>query len=205
MAAEAFPLSSDRTAHLCVDMQRLFEHDGPWPTPWMLRVLPRILALVQAHAARTVFTCFIPPWRAEDAPGHWADFYRHNRHATRECLDDGRIDLVPALQAFVPPARVVDKPAYSPFFGSALHELLQVWGVDTLVVTGAETDVCVLAAVLSAVDHGYRVVVARDALCSANDDTHDALLKLYGQRFSSQVELASIAEILQRWPSLLAE
>jgi nicotinamidase-related amidase len=34
---------------------------------------------------------------------------------------------------------------------------------DAIVITGAETDVCVLAAVLGAVDFGYRVVVAEDA------------------------------------------
>jgi hypothetical protein len=25
--------------HLCVDMQRIFSSDGPWPTPWMERAL----------------------------------------------------------------------------------------------------------------------------------------------------------------------
>ena len=24
---------------LCVDMQRIFSSEGPWPTPWMERVL----------------------------------------------------------------------------------------------------------------------------------------------------------------------
>jgi nicotinamidase-related amidase len=32
-----------------------------------------------------------------------------------------------------------------------------------LTVTGSETDVCVLATVLDAVDLGYRVIVVRDA------------------------------------------
>ncbi len=52
-------------------------------------------------------------------------------------------------------------------------------GADSLVITGAETDVCVLAAVLDAVDLGYRVVLATDARCSSSDETHDALLTLY--------------------------
>jgi len=34
-----------RTVHLCVDMQRLFSRDGPWPTPWMDRVLPVVIDL----------------------------------------------------------------------------------------------------------------------------------------------------------------
>jgi nicotinamidase-related amidase len=65
--------------------------------------------------------------------------------------------------------------------------------------SGAETDVCVLAAVLDAVDLGYRVVLARDALCSASDRTHDALLTLYRERFGQQIEVASANTILANW------
>ena len=32
-----FPLT-ERSVHLCVDMQRIFSADGPWPAPWMERV-----------------------------------------------------------------------------------------------------------------------------------------------------------------------
>jgi nicotinamidase-related amidase len=53
---------------------------------------------------------------------------------------------------------------------------------------------------LGAVDHGYPVVVVRDALCSASDEGHDALLKLYARRFSVQIQTASTAEILAAWP-----
>ncbi|MHC2279292.1 hypothetical protein ACVME8_005935 [Bradyrhizobium diazoefficiens] len=38
----------------------------------------------------------------------------------------------------------------------------------------AETDVCVLSTVLSAVDLGFRVVIVEDALCSSSDVGHDA-------------------------------
>ena len=38
------------------------------------------------------------------------------------------------------------------------------------IVSGSETDVCVLATVLDAVDMGYRVIIARDAVCSSSDE-----------------------------------
>ena len=31
---------TEKTVHLCIDMQRLFSDEGPWATPWMTRVLP---------------------------------------------------------------------------------------------------------------------------------------------------------------------
>jgi nicotinamidase-related amidase len=71
--------------------------------------------------------------------------------------------------------------------------------VDTLVVTGAETDMCVLATVLGAVDLGFRVVVVADALCSSSDQSHDALLGLYHDRFGQQIETAECDEVLDAW------
>jgi nicotinamidase-related amidase len=59
--------------------------------------------------------------------------------------------------------------------------------------------VCVLAAVLDAVDRGYRVIVAADALCSVSDEAHDSLLALYGKRFGQQIEVARTEEILDAW------
>jgi nicotinamidase-related amidase len=67
------------------------------------------------------------------------------------------------------------------------------------VVTGGETDVCVLATILGAVDRGYRVIVAADAVCSSADQTYDAMMFLYHSRFGEQIETAPTAEILDAW------
>jgi len=56
------------------------------------------------------------------------------------------------------------------------------------------------ASVLAAVDLGYRIIVARDAVCSSSDETHDALIKLYTDRFDRQIELAEADEIISAWP-----
>ena len=66
-------------------------------------------------------------------------------------------------------------------------------------ISGSETDVCVLATVLAAVDLGYRVIVVRDAVCSSSDEGHDMLMRLYHTRFSEQIETADAATILSRW------
>jgi Isochorismatase family len=67
---------------------------------------------------------------------------------------------------------------------------------DALIISGSETDVCVLAIVLSAVDLSYRVIVARDAACSSSDEGHDMLLRLYHSHFSEQIETADTNQSL---------
>ena len=190
---------TDRTIHLCIDMQNLFALETPWHTPWMTRVLPVVVRIAERHPARTVFTRFNPPERPDQMPGSWRRYYERWRDLTRERLDPGLIELVPPLRALAPPAVVIDKRVYSPFSEPDLPALLRRRGIEGLVITGAETDVCVLAAVLDAVDFGYRVVLATDALCSSSDETHDALLTLYHRRFGQQIETASSETILACW------
>lgn len=190
---------SANCVHLCVDMQRMFAEETDWRTPWMPRVLPRVRRLAAAHPDRTIFTRFVPAAHPGEGRGTWASYSAHWASMTGERLDPGLIDLVPDLAAFVPPAAVVDKTVYSPWLGTDLDARLQARGVDTLVVTGAETDVCVLAAVLGGVDRGYRIVLVTDALCSSCDEAHDALMVMYRMRYSHQVETLTTAEVLARW------
>ena len=192
------PLPSN-AAHLCIDMQRLFVETTEWRAPWAECILPVIVELCEARPDRVWFTRFIPAANPADAVGAWVGYWEHWSSMTLEALDPGLIDLAPPLQRFARHERVVDKRAYSPWFGAALHEKLQQAGVDTILITGAETDVCVLAAVLGAVDLGYRVVVVTDAVCSSADGPHDNLLALYSDRFSQQVETADSQEVLSSW------
>jgi nicotinamidase-related amidase len=185
--------------HLCIDMQRLLAPEGPWPTPWMLSALERQIRLVDRNQASTIFTRFIPPGSPEEMPGRWRRYYEKWRRVTREFLDPALLELVAPLRSFAPPAVVVDKTRYSAFAQSALQATLVSRGADTLIISGAETDVCVLATVLDAVDLGYRVVVAADAICSSSDDCHDALMTLYHNRFSEQIEIADTDAIIDSW------
>lgn len=180
-------------------MQRLLGSEGPWPTPWVEPALERAVRLVESRPAQTIFTRFVPPHSAAQMPGAWRRFFEKWRDVTREFIDPALLELLPPLASFVPPAATVDNGRYSAFVDSRLQTLLRERGVTTLVVSGAETDVCVLSTVLNAVDLGYRVIVTADAICSSVDKTHDALMTLYSERFGEQIELADTDAILQSW------
>lgn len=185
--------------HLCIDMQNIFARGSIWETPWMERVLPAIAGICDRYAARTIFTRFITPLHVGDRPGRWRRYFTKWESATRSRLPAGQLDLVPALARFAPPATVIDKPGYSAFVGSTLAAFLNEKGVDTVAMTGAETDVCVLASVLDAVDLGFRVVIVEDALCSSSDAGHDALMTMYRTRFAEQIELVRAEELAELW------
>lgn len=190
---------TNRTVHLCIDMQNLFALETPWHTPWMVRVLPVVTRIARHYPSRTVFTRFLPPQRPEQMPGSWQRYCERWRDLTMERIDPHWLDLVPPLAALTPPAEIVDKRLYSPFSEPKLPDLLRRRGTDALFITGAETDVCVLAAVLDAVDLGYRVVLVTDAVCSSSDATHDALLTLYRNRFGQQIETVTSEALLAGW------
>ena len=118
---------------------------------------------------------------------------------TQEQIAPGMLDLAPDLARLVPPAEVIDKPVYSPWLGSNLHAKLAERRCDTVIVTGGETDMCVLATVLGAADLGFRTILVQDAVCSASDEAHDAMLSLFTKRYGQLVETSNTEEILERW------
>ena len=190
----------ENAVHLCVDMQRMFAEATEWKMPWLERVLPNIIAITSAHAERTVFTRFIPARKSGQGAGMWRHYYERWASMTIDRIGPDMIELVPDLLKFVPPAKMFDKHVYSPWTASALHMQLRDAGVDALVITGGETDVCVLATMLGAIDWGFRVILVTDALCSSADETHDAMINVYLNRFGEQVETVTTDTLLDSWP-----
>lgn len=195
-----FGALSSHCLHVCVDMQRLFAEDTEWQTPWMPRVLPKVERIVAAHPAETVFTRFMTLAHADEGQGTWRRYYQRWHMLTLRELAPGLLDLVPSLARHVPPATVFDKTVYSPWLGDELETVLRRRNVDTVIVTGGETDICVLGTVLGAVDRGFRTVVVTDALCSSSDASHDALMGLYHARYGQQVETIDTEQLLAAWP-----
>jgi maleamate amidohydrolase len=98
---------------------------------------------------------------------------------------------VPALRTLAPgtrwprvDARIAPRPGEpvlaklfaSAFFGTPLQAMLASHGADTVVVCGASTSGCVRATVVDALQHGYRVVVAREGVADRAVGPHEAAL-----------------------------
>jgi len=185
------------TVHLAIDMQRVFAEKTDWHLPGFDRIVPNIAALSEALPDRTSFTRFVVPHTADEARGHWQVYYRRWHGFTGAVMDPGLVEIVDSLAGYAKPELLIDKLTYSVFESPRCEEILSGLEATTIIFSGVETDVCVLASLMSAIDRGYRVIAAADALASSSINGHEATLNHILTRMPDQVEIVSTAEILQ--------
>jgi nicotinamidase-related amidase len=186
------------TVHLCIDMQRLFAEDSPWASPAIARALPAVLEICRHKAAHSVFTRFMCPTGEQGVQGQWRRFYAGCPEMLR--LDPRLFDLVDALKPFAAQGSIVCRYVFSAFEDPHLLALLKERSAEALVFSGVETDVCVLATILRAIDLGYRVIIVEEAVASSNAQGHAAALSAIFPRFDQQVELVGVNEVMRAWP-----
>ena len=194
MSLERF-LHGGRWLHVCVDMQNMFREKTPWQAAWMARILPNVVSIARRHKDRTIFTRFIPPLRADEAPGAWREYYEHWHQMTRAEIDPRLLELVPELSVFSSPDTVFDKNSYSAWRSPAFRDHVRRYDPAAIVLTGGETDLCVLFTALEAMDRGYRTVIVSDAVYGSVDETHDSTIDFYAKRFTNQLLTVSGKEL----------
>jgi maleamate amidohydrolase len=87
---------------------------------------------------------------------------------------------------------VLTKLFASAFYGTPLASLLAAQQVDGLIVTGASTSGCVRATAVDALQHGYRVVVPREAVGDRNPDAHEANLYDIDAKYGDVVSVEDV-------------
>jgi nicotinamidase-related amidase len=137
----------------------------------------RLLAAFRT-AGRPVVHC-VAEFRADRA-GTWTNTPLHSAVLRRpEHLLEGTAatELVPGLGAETTDFVSARRHGVAPFTGTPLHEMLQSLGVRVLAVAGVSVNLGVLGLCVEAVNLGYQVVVATDAVVGIPLDYADAVLK----------------------------
>lgn len=73
---------------------------------------------------------------------------------------------------------VIDKPGKGAFYATDLHSILINRGIESLIVCGVTTEVCVHTTVREANDRGYRCIVPGDCCGSYFPEFHELGLKM---------------------------
>ena len=106
-------------------------------------------------------------------------------------------DVIDAL-APRPGEIVIDKTRYSAFFGTDLEQQLAALGVDTVIVCGVTTNICVESTVRDAFFRDIRTVVPSDATAAVTPALHEGALEDFRYGFGQVVTIAEIATALQQ-------
>ena len=157
------------------------EFDGAEP------MLPRAVRMARAIAAlkRRTTAAGLPTIYVNDNFGRWrSDFRRLVAH----CLEDG-VRGEPVVQLLVPDEDdyFVLKPKHSGFYNTTLDLLLEHLQVETLIITGMATDVCVLFTAADAYIRDLRIVVPSDCVTALTPKAHRAALQQMKRALKARV------------------
>ena len=152
----------------------------------------RILKEARGKKLPVFFTTIAYEDPARDA-GYWGKkvpWLEHCRAGTR------LVEIDPSLER-QPTEPVIVKKFPSSFYGTALEEMLRKQGVDTLVLCGCTTSVCVRATALDAMQHGYRAIVAAEAVGEFDAGIHALNLADLNARYADVMPVDEIVHALR--------
>ena len=183
-----------KSALIVVDMQNDFVRAGaPLEVPDARATLKAHQQLIHAFRKRNlpiVFTKFLShphyyllwEWSPQCRPpvkccwkGHKRNY--HDIEGTRECTDVVD-ELLPESQD-----RIIEKFGYGAFHDTTLAADLRMLGLNSVVVTGTVTQICVEETAREAFHHGFETTVVEDAVSSFAPDLHAATLKNFAMKF----------------------
>jgi nicotinamidase-related amidase len=144
------------------------------------RIIPNISALLEHARKAKVLVIY-----ATDAhlPEIDPEFDVWGRHAEAGSWGAEVIDeLTPKEGDF----RVI-KRKYSAFQGTDLDQLLRELKVDTVILTGVVTDICIQHTAADAFFRGYKVVVPKDCVEAVDEATQEASVKFIERTYGSTV------------------
>jgi len=186
----AYPtLTPASTALVVVDMVPFFVEQNPY----CRGIVPNIRALASGMRSAGGVVAWVRPSSGPPTPAA-VEFYGHEV-ATMYAGFGG--DPAPEL-GVRDGDLVVEKSAASAFFPGRcdLPDLLVERAVDTVVVTGTVTNVCVESTARDASTLGYRVVLVADACAAPSDEAHNATLHTVYRSFGDVRPTAGVLELL---------
>jgi nicotinamidase-related amidase len=93
---------------------------------------------------------------------------------------------------------VINKRRYSAFVGTDLDLILRDNRVDTLILTGTKTNVCIRATAQDAFSLNYRVVVPRECVATDRKHLHEANLEDIDRYLGSVISSGKVLKMLSQ-------
>jgi maleamate amidohydrolase len=198
-----------RPAVLVVDMAAsVADHEVPGSLPAAVEaVVPtrRLLDAARLGSVPVFFTLGGKRWftatsadLTDDERGSWP--WKAGQLAGGHGPVEATMQLASALDR-QPGETIVSKTAPSAFFDSPLGSMLRRRQVDSLLVAGVHTTGCVLATVIDAFSHGFRVSVVTECVADSDVRASSTVLDLLARKYADVIRLAPTLAELSRHSS----
>lgn len=171
-----------KDALLVIDMLNDFVLPGaPLEVPATRVILPALQARLASARTRGVPVIYVCDAHRPDDP----EFSRMNwpPHAVKGTPGAQVVEQLAPLET----DPVVEKFSYSGFHHTGLEGILQVRGIEHLVLTGCVTNICILYTAYEAVVRGYRVTVPADCVAPLDPADGDFALRQMEQVLGVEV------------------
>jgi len=168
---EKVRLLAKETAVIVVDMQNDFvKPGGKLVVPTALGTIEPIRRLLERARASGVKVIYTQDTHYEGDPEFeiWGEHVRYGTWGW---------EIVDELKPVEGRDIVVMKTRYDGFYGTPLDDLLRVYGIRNLVITGTVANICVLHTAGSAALRWYKVYVPADSISALNDFDYYAALR----------------------------
>jgi ureidoacrylate peracid hydrolase len=196
-------LDPKRTALLVIDMQNAFVAPGaPIEVPAARAIVSPINRLTKELRRRGVPIIWVlheNKGDGQDWPGFFDTFVTPGRRAdaTAALAAGSELQkLYPELETAPSDVRVA-KNRYSAFIKSDFETKLRERGIDTLLIAGTKTNVCVECTARDAMMLDYKVVLISDCTAALSDDEHRATLENVIQQFGDVLTAAEATSLLE--------
>jgi maleamate amidohydrolase len=145
----------------------------------------RLLAAARGGGACVAFSTVVVGPAERRAAAHFIN----KMPGLLSIAEDPRRSMVDPRLEPRPDEVVIQKIFPSAFFGTQLHSILTLEGIDTVVVTGMSTSGCVRASALDALQHGFRPLVVREAVADRDPAAHAAAFHDLDLKYADVISL----------------
>lgn len=194
------------SALIVVDMQNDFVRKGaPLEVPdarTTIAVHRRLIEAARVRGMPVIYTKFLShleyyllwEWSPQCRPPTKCCWKGH----VRRYDDVGReLECSDVIDEIYPEAAdpIIEKYGYGAFHDTSLAPMLRDLGIQSLIVSGTVTQICVEETAREAFHHGFRTTLVADAVSSYAPDLHAATLKNFAMKFGWVAE----ADDIRQW------
>lgn len=169
-------------ALIIIDMLNDFV-TGPLKCDRAQRIIPNIRRLIDAFHKHNLPVIF-----ANDS--HLETDFEMSRWGAHALSGTEGAQVIPEL-APLEKDIIIEKHVYSSFFETPLDTILRSYKVDTVILTGLHSHLCVRHTAADAFFRGYKIIIPEDSVDAFNEENHESGIVYIKEYYAATITTTS--------------